>query len=66
MVCPGNISTGMKLSVIEQDALLKGQDPKQAVQAAANDLGDPLGVAKLLAFLVSDDADYVRGSINTR
>ncbi len=66
VVCPGNISTAMKLSVIEQDALLKGQDPKEAVKATASDLGDPIGVAKLLAFLVSDDADYVRGSINTR
>lgn len=68
VVCPGNITTAMKLSVIEQDAIRKGQDPKVAIQefAATQGLGDPIGVAKLLAFLVSDDADYVRGSINTR
>ena len=67
-VCPGNISTAMKLSVIEEDAKRKGQDPQVAIQefAATQGLGDPIGVAKLLAFLVSDDADYVRGSINTR
>ena len=64
VVCPGNISTAMKLSVIEADAGRTGQNVDQAVQAAG--LGEPLGVAKLLAFLVSDDADYVRGSINTR
>jgi NAD(P)-dependent dehydrogenase (short-subunit alcohol dehydrogenase family) len=58
----------MKLSVIEADAKRKGQDPQQAIQefATTQGLGDPIGVAKLLAFLVSDDADYVRGSINTR
>jgi NAD(P)-dependent dehydrogenase (short-subunit alcohol dehydrogenase family) len=68
VVCPGNITTAMKLSVIEADAIRKGQDPKVAIQefAATQGLGDPIGVAKLLAFLVSDDADYVRGSINTR
>ena len=68
MVCPGNITTAMKLSVIEQDAIRKGQDPQEAIKefAATQGLGDPSGVAKLLAFLVSDDADYVRGSINTR
>jgi NAD(P)-dependent dehydrogenase (short-subunit alcohol dehydrogenase family) len=68
VVCPGNITTAMKLSVIEADALRKGQDPQQAIQefAATQGLGDPIGVAKLLAFLASDDADYVRGSINTR
>jgi len=66
VVCPGGINTAMKLSVIEEDARRKGQDPKAAADKAAPSLGDPMGVAKLLAFLVSEDADYVRGSINTR
>ena len=68
VVCPGNITTAMKLSVIEQEALSKGQDPQEAIKefGRTQGLGEPMGVAKLLAFLVSDDADYVRGSINTR
>ncbi len=66
VVCPGNINTAMKHSVVAEDARRRGADPDQAVREAAAGYGDPLGVAKLLAFLVSDDADYVRGSINTR
>ena len=37
-----------------------------AVNNASLTLGDPIGVAKILAFLLSDEADYVRGSIATR
>ena len=37
-----------------------------ARERAARDLGDPIGVARILAFLASDDADYVRGTIFTR
>jgi len=66
VVCPGGINTAMKLSVIEEEARRKGGDPQAAAEAAKPSLGDPMGVAKLLAFLVSEDADYVRGSINTR
>ncbi len=68
VVCPGGINTAMKRSVIETDAIRKGQDPQAAVNKAAQPggLGEPLGVAKLLAFLLSEEADYVRGSINTR
>lgn len=67
VVFPGGINTFMKRSVIEEDALRKGQDPQAAVEAAqSGGLGEPAGVAKVLAFLVSDEADYVRGSVNTR
>lgn len=64
-VLPGGINTFMKRSVIEADAIRQGQDP-QAALAATTGLGEPLGVAKVLAFLVSDDAEYVRGAVNTR
>ena len=37
-----------------------------AVANARQSLGDPAGVAKILTFLASDDADYVRGTIFTR
>ena len=66
VVCPGAIKTSMKLSVIAEDARRKGQDPEAAINSASLSLGDPIGVAKLLAFLLSEEADYVRGSITTR
>lgn len=65
-VCPGGISTAMKLGVIEEDARLRGLDQKKVLEDARRELGDPEGVAKVLAFLVSDEADYVRGSMFTR
>lgn len=61
-VHPGNIDTAMKRSVIEQDIAMRGPSAPQAQLS----LGDPMGVAKLLAFLVSEDADYVRGFLQTR
>ncbi|CAN5615242.1 glucose 1-dehydrogenase [soil metagenome] len=65
VVFPGGINTYMKRSVIEADAIRQGQDPQAALDAATN-LGEPSGVAKVLAWLVSDEADYVRGSVSTR
>lgn len=65
VVLPGGINTALKRSVIEADALRQGQDPQAAI-AATTGLGEPMGVAKVLAFLVSDEAEYVRGSVNTR
>ena len=67
VVFPGGINTFMKRSVIEEDARRKGEDPQAAVDAAAQSgLGEPIGVARVLAFLVSDEAEYVRGSVTTR
>lgn len=64
---PGGINTFMKRSVIEEDARRKGQDPQAALNTATQTgMGEPEGVAKVLAFLVSDEADYVRGSVSTR
>ncbi|MCX6019129.1 MAG: SDR family NAD(P)-dependent oxidoreductase [Chloroflexi bacterium] len=62
VVAPGNIETPMKRSVIDADVALNGP---QAGQAQLS-LGTPEGVARILAWLVSDDADYVRGLITTR
>jgi NAD(P)-dependent dehydrogenase (short-subunit alcohol dehydrogenase family) len=66
VVSPGNIDTAMKRSVIAADVERSGQpgDLDQAVRGA--NLGDPLGVARILAWLASDEADYVRGGITTR
>ena len=61
---PGNIRTPMKLSVIEADAQKRGESMDKLV--AESNLGEPEGVAKVLAWLASDDADYLRGNIFTR
>jgi len=66
VVAPGNVDTAMKRSVIQADLARQGrpQELEQAVSAAA--LGDPAGVGRVLAWLASDEADYVRGLIATR
>ncbi len=65
-ICPGGIATPLKLGQIAESARQSGQDPNQAVESARRSLGDPMGVAKVLTFLASDDADYIRGAIDTR
>lgn len=64
VVMPGSIDTEMKRSVIAQEAIQSGQSLATAV--AGSNLGDPAGVGRVLAWLVSDEADYVRGMITTR
>ena len=66
VVAPGNIDTPMKRSVIAADVERKGKPEEMEKAVADSRLGTPEGMAKLLAFLVSDDAEYVRGLINTR
>lgn len=65
-VCPGGIDTPMKLSVIAEEARRSGKSVDEALEKAHGVLGAPEGVGKILAFLASDDADYVRGTIFTR
>jgi NAD(P)-dependent dehydrogenase (short-subunit alcohol dehydrogenase family) len=68
VVCPGEIATAMKLSVIAAEARRAGRSPEEAIaQAQAQGrLGTPEGVARVIAFLASDEADYVRGTVFTR
>jgi NAD(P)-dependent dehydrogenase (short-subunit alcohol dehydrogenase family) len=67
VVCPGAIATEMKLENIANEARRAGRSPEAAVaQARKEVLGLPDGVARVIAFLVSDDADYVRGTLFTR
>ena len=40
--------------------------PDAAMEAAKQTLGDPIGVARVLTFLASDEGSYVRGTIFTR
>jgi NAD(P)-dependent dehydrogenase (short-subunit alcohol dehydrogenase family) len=63
-VCPGSLDTPLKRQNVVDGALARGEDPQQALAQAG--LADPRGVATILAFLASDDASYVRGSIFTR
>ena len=63
-VCPGSLDTPLKRQNVIDGARARGQAADEAL-AKAN-LADPIGVAKILAFLASDEADYLRGSVFTR
>jgi NAD(P)-dependent dehydrogenase (short-subunit alcohol dehydrogenase family) len=63
-ICPGSLDTVLKRENVADGARAAGRDPTEALAKAQ--LGDPDGVAKVLAFLASDDADFVRGTIFTR
>ena len=63
-ICPGSIDTSLMRHVIVEGAKARGQAPDQALNQAT--LGDPEDVARVLAFLASPEADYVRGTIFTR
>jgi NAD(P)-dependent dehydrogenase (short-subunit alcohol dehydrogenase family) len=62
VVAPGNIDTAMKRGVIDAEVALKGARSEQAQLT----LGSSEGMAKIVAWLVSDDAEYVRGVVTTR
>ena len=64
VICPGGIATPLKLANVAEGAVASGNDPEKA-KANAN-LGDPMGVARVLAFLASEEGSYVRGTIFTR
>lgn len=66
VICPGEIVTAMKLSVVATQAVREGRDPEAAVARARQEMGSPDGIARVLAFLASDEADYVRGTLFTR
>ncbi len=66
VICPGGIATPLKLENIAQGAQAAGQDPGEALARAREYLGDPMGVARVLAFLASEEGEYVRSTISTR
>jgi NAD(P)-dependent dehydrogenase (short-subunit alcohol dehydrogenase family) len=66
VVCPGEIVTEMKLSVVIADAERSGRSVEEALAKARASMGSPEGVARVLAFLLSDEADHVRGTLFTR
>jgi len=65
-ICPSSIATPMRIENLVDRARAAGRDPEQARAEAIKEAGDPSGVARILAFLASADADYVRGAIYTR
>ncbi len=66
VLAPGNINTQMKRSVIAADVQRKGRPEDFEKAVVDSNLGTPEGMARVLAWLASDDADYVRGVISTR
>jgi NAD(P)-dependent dehydrogenase (short-subunit alcohol dehydrogenase family) len=64
VISPGNIDTPMKRSVIAVEAEKRGETLENAVNES--NLGSAEGVARVVAWLASDEADYVRGIITTR
>ena len=63
-ICPGSIDTPLKRENVADAARAAGRAIADALTNAA--LGDPDGVARVLAFLASEDAEFVRGTIFTR
>lgn len=65
-ICPGNIVTQMKLSVDIAAAERDGSSTEAAIEHARQNYGIPIGVARIIAFMISDEADYLRGNLFTR
>lgn len=66
VICPGNIVTDMKMSVEIAAAERSGTPVETALEKARLNYGLPIGVARIIAFMVSDEAEYLRGSVFTR
>ena len=64
VLCPGEIATPLKLGIIEQQAKAAGESAR--LRKENTDLGEPAGVARIIGFLLSDAAAYVRGAVFTR
>lgn len=65
-IYPGNIITEIKLSVDIARARLEGRPEQDAHDYAREHYGMPAGVAKVIAFVLSEEADYLRGGVRTR
>ena len=62
-VLPGNLDTPLKIGATEEQLTNTGDRERYNHTMAG--LSSPDGVASVIAFLASSDADYVRGSIRT-
>ena len=63
-ILPGSIRSPLKEGQLSE--ALKNTGDTEVFNANTKELGSPDGVAKIVAFIVSDNADYLRGSIVTR
>ncbi len=63
-VCPGNVVSPLKLDVIESAYRRSGD--RAAYEADLAGLVQPEGIANVMAWLASDEAAYVTGTIFTR
>jgi NAD(P)-dependent dehydrogenase (short-subunit alcohol dehydrogenase family) len=63
-VCPGNVVSPLKLEVIE--AMYRKTGDRTAYEAEMAGLVAPEGIASIIAWLASDEAAYVTGTIFTR
>ncbi len=62
-VLPGNLDTPLKIGATEEQLVNTGN--RERYDDIMAGLSSPDGVAAVIAFLASDDADYVRGSVRT-
>jgi meso-butanediol dehydrogenase/(S,S)-butanediol dehydrogenase/diacetyl reductase len=65
-VCPGFVATPMQTRELAWEAHLRGSDPETVKQMWINDtplgrLQTPEDVARVVAFLASDDAEFITG-----
>ncbi len=63
-VCPSIIDTPLKRANVEDEGRTRGWS-RPEVETALEQLRDPGGVARVLAFLASDEADFVEGTVFT-
>ena len=60
---PGNLETPLKIGAAEEQLVNTGD--RERYDDIMAGLSSPDGVAAVIAFLASDDANYVRGSVRT-
>ena len=63
-ILPGGIESPLKIGQLNE--AFNNTGDKNILEQSKLALGKPEGVAKIVAFIASDDADYLRGSIKTR
>jgi NAD(P)-dependent dehydrogenase (short-subunit alcohol dehydrogenase family) len=65
-IAPGSIYTKLKLDAEKENGRRSGKTEAEVLEIANNRYGKPDGVAEIIAFMLSDSADYLRGGVYTR